>query len=141
MQLLKINRFKSGCDWTIGEFSLIDHNGYPIFNGFTLEPAGADSVIPNMDLRIPQGEYSAIFDFSPSFNMMLPLVFNENVSKSRRILIHAGNQGKNTAGCILVGNEWADNYVFKSKATLNTLLSKLDRNGFSISITNTKGAI
>ena len=73
--------------------------------------------------------------------MMLPLVFNENVSKSRRILIHAGNQGKNTAGCILVGNEWADNYVFNSKATLNTLLSKLDRNGFSISITNTKGAI
>ena len=139
MKKLVINRFIDGSDWTIGEFRLLDEKNMPIFLGFTLEPAGRDSVIPNMDKRVPAGIYSAKFTFSPKFNTNLPVIFNEQVSQNRRILIHSGNTGINTEGCILVGNEWAKNFVYNSKATLNTLLTKLGMNDFEVEIINGEG--
>lgn len=135
MKRLLINRFKDGTDWTIGEFRLLDEKNLPIYNGFSLEPAGEDSTIPNQDKRIPVGIYNAIFEYSPKFNMRLPVLFNEKVSKNRRILIHAGNKGVHTEGCILVGDTWDNNFVFNSKNTLGVLLDKLGQNAFQVEIT------
>lgn len=135
---LKIERFLSGGDWTIGEFRLIDKDsGLCHFNGFTLEPAGPDEVRSGLDRRIPQGVYNAVFEYSPKFNRNLPVLFNENVAKSRRILIHTGNTGVDTAGCILIGNEWSANgKVFNSINTINTLFSKLKMKDFEVEIKN-----
>ena len=79
----------------------------------------------------------AVFEHSPKFNRNLPVLFNENVAKSRRILIHTGNTGVDTAGCILVGNEWSANgKVFNSINTINTLFSKLKMKDFEVEIRN-----
>lgn len=135
---LKIERFIEGNDYTIGKFELINlKNGFPVFCGFCLEPAGADEVRSGLDRRIPQGFYSAVFEYSPRFNRNLPVLFNEKVSKSRRILIHAGNDGADTSGCILLGNEWVSTgKVYNSINTLNTLLSKLKMQDFEVEIIN-----
>ena len=136
---LQIERFISGKDWTIGEFRLIDtSNNFPIFNGFSLEPAGADEVRSGMDKRIPQGIYNAVFEYSNKFKRFLPVLFNEKVSKTRRILIHVGNHGGNTEGCILLGNEWSNNFVYNSTATLATLFKYLKSEPFEVEIINRK---
>ena len=37
------------------------------------------------------------------------------------ILIHVGNQPKDTRGCVIVGNNRKDNYVQNSRVTMNQL--------------------
>lgn len=134
---LTITRFLQGYDWTIGEFRFIDTSlGLPVLNGFCLEPAGEDTTTPNQDKRIPQGRYEAVFEFSPRFKRYLPVLFNEKVSKNRRILIHAGNTGTDTAGCILLGSEWKDGKVLNSKVTVEALFAKLRQEDFVIEIYN-----
>lgn len=135
---LKIERFVSGSDFTIGKFELIDlKSGFPLFCGFSLEPAGSDEIRSGLDKRVPQGFYNATFEYSPRFNRNLPVFFNEKVSKSRRILIHAGNDGGDTSGCIVVGNEWVSSgKVYNSVNTLNTLLGKLKMQDFEVEIIN-----
>ena len=55
----------------------------------------------------------------------VPLLFNEDVSKNRLILIHGGNRFEQTAGCLLPGlyetyveGEYT---VWKSGAALNSI--------------------
>ena len=142
MYKLKVERFLSGSDWTIGEFRLIDKNtGFPVYNGFTLEPAGADEVQSGKDKRIPQGLYNAKFEYSPKFSPRLgqklfPVIFNEKVCNSRRILIHQGNKGVDTDGCILLGNQWAKGFVYNSIYTINAVFDILKNADFEVEIIN-----
>lgn len=50
---------------------------------------------------IPYGKYKVVVSFSPKFKRMLPRLLN--VSHFEGILIHRGNTAKDSAGCILVG--------------------------------------
>jgi hypothetical protein len=49
----------------------------------------------------------------------------ENVPGFAGILIHAGNTEKDTAGCILVGQEHEDDHLLRSRRALDALLEKL----------------
>ena len=141
MYQLKIERFISGYDWTIGEFRLIDKtSGFCVFNGFSLEPAGSDETRSGLDKRIPQGFYNAKFEYSPRFTPKygrnLPVLFNEKVSKNRRILIHIGNRGADTEGCILLGDSWKPNFIANSTATTNKVFDILNNRDFEVEIVN-----
>lgn len=142
MYRLKIERFLSGKDYTIGEFRLINKDsGFCEYSGFTLEPAGGDEVRSGMDKRIPQGIYKAVFQYSPKFSPRLgeklfPVLFNESVSQSRRILIHQGNKGVDTDGCILLGNSWSKGFVYNSIYTINAVFGILKNRDFEVEIVN-----
>lgn len=135
MRKLHIHRIKEIKDGTIGEFALIEDLKI-ILKGYTLEPAGPDTTEPNQDRRIPNGEYQAEFFNSPRYGRRLPLLWNDKVSKERKILIHHGNYPKDTLGCILVGDSYDEKGIFNSRKTLKRLLELLDYTPFEIVIKN-----
>lgn len=140
MKLL-VERYKEFDDCTIGRFQLFDNKGVCLQHGFTLEPAGPDTTTPNKDRRIPQGKYKAIWASSSqtgaNIKGKLPLVYNEQVSKDRKIRIHIGNYGKDTLGCILLGNETRGGpAIFESKSALKQFIQHAYPDAFEIEITN-----
>ena len=89
-------QYRPGC--TIGRM-FVDG----IFECFTLE----DGIRTNKvygETAIPAGNYSLVVNYSPRFNMSLPLL--QNVPKFEGVRIHPGNTSANTLGCILVGRNW-----------------------------------
>lgn len=60
---------------------------------------------------------------SAHFRMKLPLLLN--VPDRQGILIHAGNTSKDTAGCVLIGENKEVGKVLNSRATLTRLLDKI----------------
>ncbi len=87
----------------------------------TLEPP----VIPNQlhpKGAIPTGCYKLTITFSPKFGRLLPLV--NDVQGFSGIRIHAGNNFKHTAGCILVGRP-RDSCLTDSRETEQQLISTL----------------
>lgn len=132
---LNITRFKEIKDGTIGHFELTSGDK-TLLLGYTLEPAGDDTIKPNKDRRIPAGEYKTKMHDSPKFKMRLPLLFNEHVPPDRYILIHAGNYPKDTSGCVLVGANYDKNGVYNSKSTLLRLLALIHNQSLKVIITN-----
>lgn len=59
--------------------------------------------LENRSKAIPCGTYNIENSKSPKFKRELPLIYGYKVAESRGIRIHAGNTGKDSAGCILVG--------------------------------------
>lgn len=53
------------------------------------------------ETAIPSGKYEIIVNYSPKFKRNLPRLLN--VPGFSGILIHRGNTSKDTAGCILIG--------------------------------------
>ncbi|MBE3607049.1 hypothetical protein CCAL13119_08945, partial [Campylobacter sp. RM13119] len=135
MKVLEIKRFKTIDDGTIGEFKLMQDSQI-LLSGYTLEAAGPDTTTPNQDKRIPAGAYTATWFFSPDFQRELPLLFNESVSKKRRILIHGGNYPKDTLGCVLIGTEYNEKGILKSRDKLKELLNLTRDNDFKVVIVN-----
>lgn len=132
---LVIQRTKEINDGTIGEFELIKDNKV-VLTGFTLEPAGDDTIQRGRDKRIPAGDYSVEWYDSPRFNRRLPLLYNELVPKDRYILIHAGNFPKHTEGCILLGKYATNEGVFNSLAMLREFLSLSINKELTVKIRN-----
>ena len=50
------------------------------------------------------------------------MLYNEDVPKSRAILYHVGNYGKNTEGCNLPGTEKGNGAVYGSSQKFKELL-------------------
>lgn len=64
------------------------------------------------ETAIPYGIYQVIVNYSPKFKRELPRLLNVNSFDG--ILIHRGNTAKDTAGCILVGENKAIGKVINS---------------------------
>lgn len=133
--VLEIIRFKEIDDMTLGRFVLRDGEK-EVLKGYTCEPAGPDTTQSGMDRRIPQGRYQIVWHDSPKFRARLPLLWNDQVPKSRCILIHSGNNGRNTEGCVLLGNSLGAREVKDSRAALAALLAAVKGREFEIHIKN-----
>ena len=136
--VLEIVRFKEIDDMTLGRFVLRDE-GREVLKGYTCEPAGPDTTQSGMDRRIPQGQYQIAWHDSPKFRARLPLLWNKIVPKSRCILIHSGNTGHNTEGCVLLGNSLGARGVKDSRAALSALLAAVKGQEFAVQIINQIG--
>ena len=133
--VLEIVRFKEIDDMTLGRFVLRDE-GREVLKGYTCEPAGPDTTQSGMDRRIPQGQYQIAWHDSTKFRARLPLLWNKIVPKSRCILIHAGNTGSNTEGCVLLGNSLGARGVKDSRTALSALLATVKGKEFAVQIKN-----
>lgn len=136
--VLEITRFKEVDDMTLGRFALRDGEK-EVLKGYTCEPAGPDTTQSGIDRRIPQGKYQIAWHDSPKFRARLPLLYNAQVPKSRCILIHAGNNGRNTEGCVLLGLSLGAGGVKDSRAALSALLAAIKGREFAVQIINRIG--
>lgn len=124
---------------TIAEVSIQGTN----FLGYTLEPAGPDTTIPDQNKRIPEGIYklrwyAAVKPSLAKYNP-LPLIYNDEISPSRLILFHNGNYPKDTDGCLLIGSSRGTNIVNASVTKLKEfkkILTTVDADDVIIEITS-----
>ncbi|EQA3509772.1 DUF5675 family protein [Campylobacter jejuni] len=110
---LEIIRRYTGKTCVIGKFKVLDDEEKILFECFALEEV-KEGLESGKDLRIPEGNYN-LKRHSPSRfeNTLRSItkkdddtminVYNDDVPASRAILIHWGNTGKDTQGCILLG--------------------------------------
>lgn len=109
------------------EDRIVDKNKNGVFDG-TEKKVYAESAIP-------YGKYKVVYNWSPKFGRNLPRLLN--VPHFEGILIHPGNTNKDTAGCILVGNNTAKGRLTNSKYTsdkLNKMIKDAQKRNESIEI-------
>lgn len=71
------------------------------------------------ETAIPAGRYKITMEYSPSFKRVLPYL--HNVPHFIGILIHSGNTAKDSAGCLIVGNNRVKGRVEDSRVTSDKL--------------------
>lgn len=100
--LMVMTRTEETKNSTTSEFKTIGGVIEKDVSGVMLEPGGPSTATPNQDKRIPEGVYNVDNYSSKKFpdNFILS---NNEVSKDRKVLIHAGNNGSDTEACILPG--------------------------------------
>lgn len=72
---------------------------------------------------IPEGRYAVVITWSPKMKQWLPLLLG--VPMFSGIRIHAGNTARDTAGCILVGENLKKGMVLNSRLWVNRLKEKI----------------
>ena len=151
MELI-LKRIAKKKDYTIGRLSLSpdpspvgrgdgNHNSYsnikasPKGGGLvgasyfcdTLEPTWRDYRNGGRKIKgrsaIPEGRYAVVITWSPRLKEWLPLLLG--VPMFSGIRIHAGNTAKDTAGCILVGQNLKRGMVLNSRIWLKRLKDKI----------------
>jgi RHS repeat-associated protein len=117
----QIDRVKGESNINMIRFTQDDNSTTSVYHmpetnqsGFILEPGGPSTAKSNLDKRIPEGKYNLDNHNSTKYPGSFKL-YNENVSESRKILIHAGNYGIDTEGCLLPGKTGKTGYVSQSK--------------------------
>jgi hypothetical protein len=119
--ILTVKRQASAYGCTLGELL---YNGK--FFCYTLEdvvrPAG--DKVPGAT-AIPAGTYPVTIERSPAFRMLTPRL--HRVPGFEGVLIHAGNDAKDTRGCLLVGLAKLPSNVkiYKSQEAFQVLMVKL----------------
>lgn len=129
---LQVKRIFLGEEYTIGKLSYYDGSKWIYFCD-TMEDKVRDlnknGEFDNEEKKIygktaiPYGNYKMVIEWSPKFQMNLPLLIN--VKSFEYIRIHAGNTAEDSHGCILVGFNKEKGKVLDSKKTLNSLLQLL----------------
>ena len=93
----------------------------------TLEPTWRDYRNGGRKIKgrsaIPEGRYAVVITWSPRLKQWLPLLLG--VPMFSGIRIHAGNTAKDTAGCILVGQNLKRGMVLNSRIWLKRLKDKI----------------
>lgn len=77
------------------------------------------------ETAIPAGTYKVTMEYSPRFQRVFPYL--HNVPHFIGILIHSGNDEKDSAGCLIVGKNTVKGKVLESKATLEKLMEILNK--------------
>jgi hypothetical protein len=104
---------------TIGELSI---DG--VFECYTLEDVvRASGVKVDGQTAIPEGTYKVIVDFSNRFQRFMPHILD--VPGFEGIRIHAGNEAKDTEGCILLGRTKGKDFIGESKLAVQAFYPKL----------------
>ena len=116
MDYIYYQRLTEGKDFTIGEFRI---SGTRI-RGYFLEPGGPSTKQTGLDRRIPPGAYNLVWHKGKHWSNVVKL-YNDDVPISRAILIHSGNSGKDTEGCLIAGSRASGTYVTESKAMLQRI--------------------
>ena len=106
---------------TISEFS-IDNSD---ISGFILEEKGPSTTLSGLQRRVPAGNYNIDWHNSPRFGKRLPRISNNDVPKTRQILIHSGNYPSDTEGCLLPGTTKGKNLVNSSAAKTREIINHL----------------
>ncbi|KAA6224632.1 hypothetical protein FMM54_07930 [Campylobacter sp. LR185c] len=102
-----------------GKLKIMDDENNIIFHCLSLEE-DEEGLESGKDLRVPPGIYKLKRHEKSKFEAVLRSItnnsedcminiYNENVSFERHILIHWGNNHKDTLGCILLGFSKIDN--------------------------------
>ena len=100
---------------TVSEFKISDSD----LTGYILEPNGESTKQSGQDKRIPTGKYNLVWHVSTKYskdkysknkrgNFLengFPKLYNNDVPKSRAILIHVGSKGEHSEGCLLPGSD------------------------------------
>ncbi|MDO6676590.1 DUF5675 family protein [Tenacibaculum sp. 1_MG-2023] len=136
---------------TFGEFT------FDNLSGFICEPYGEETIKSGLDKRIPVGKYNIKWHnttkynkklytkdgkYGKKFNLDFPelskgfiCLYNDKVSKSRGILMHAGTDGRWSVGCLLPGTSLDRSKSTKnisiedSVSTLYKILNKIEEKG------------
>jgi len=98
-------RFLTGDNATISRFSAVSPQSVRRINGYFLEPGGPSTTKSGQDKMIPAGTYT-VEPYSGTDHPNTWIIYNDQVSKSRAILIHTGNLPCHTAGCQLPGTDY-----------------------------------
>lgn len=96
---LQLKRIFAGKDYTIGRLS-VDGMWFCDTLEDPVRDLTSERKVPG-NTAIPAGVYDVVVNVSPKFRRLLPRLLN--VPHFEGILIHRGNTAKDTAGCILVG--------------------------------------
>ena len=116
MDYIYYQRVAEGKDFTIGEFRI---SGTHI-RGYFLEPGGPSTKERGLDRRIPPGRYNLLWHKGKHWSNVVKL-YNDDVPIERAILIHSGNSGKDTEGCLIAGSRASGSYVTESKVMLQRI--------------------
>lgn len=135
MELRLIRRFK-GHKYTIGDL-YIDNKFFcntledrvrvlPHKCTYTSQglPCQCPEKVPHQT-AIPCGEYQVSLEYSFKYQRIMPRV--NDVPHFLGVLIHWGNTDKDSAGCVLVGNNSVKGKVTESRATFKKLFAIISK--------------
>jgi len=127
---VRIRRFAETDEGTIGELTVDGTD----FKAYTLEPAGASSVVEGSDKRILAGTYEVERYNSAKYKSVYEV---QNVPGRTKILFHVGNFPEDTLGCFLVGQTHGTNAVYSSAKAFSQFRDTLSSyHHLNVTITN-----
>lgn len=120
MHLSLFRKQGSPGDATLGTLIVTDKKGGVHMTCGTLEPKIRKEKIKG-HTAIPAGTYTVEYAMSQKFGKKMP--FLKNVPNFTGVMLHVGNELKDTEGCILVGEikDMEKAYIYNSRLTFNLL--------------------